>query len=102
MWQARESELQLLQNIILPKCYTSHVPTSTPVELRIFSDASKRAYGSVAYLMAEDDEGRVQVSFEHPVTKLLVLDYDNGLLHPGPDCVLAEIRRTYWILCDGK
>lgn len=35
---------------------------------------------------------------DHHVTKMLILDYDNGLLHAGPDCVFAELRRMYWII----
>nr|XP_055047823.1 uncharacterized protein LOC129433267 [Misgurnus anguillicaudatus] len=35
---------------------------------------------------------------EHPITKLLIQDYDNRLFHPGPERVFAELRRTYWIL----
>ncbi|XP_075343516.1 uncharacterized protein LOC142401954 [Odontesthes bonariensis] len=34
----------------------------------------------------------------HPVTRLLIQDFDNRLLHPGPERVFAEIRRSYWIL----
>ncbi|XP_057704715.1 uncharacterized protein LOC130923208 [Corythoichthys intestinalis] len=34
----------------------------------------------------------------HPVTKLLIQDYDSTLLHPGPERVLAEMRRKFWIL----
>lgn len=35
---------------------------------------------------------------KHPVTQLLIKDYDESLLHPGPDRVFGEIRCTYWIL----
>lgn len=35
---------------------------------------------------------------DHPITKLIIQDYDNRLLHPGPERVFAEIRRTYWII----
>ncbi|XP_076857121.1 uncharacterized protein LOC143511024 [Brachyhypopomus gauderio] len=35
---------------------------------------------------------------DHPITQLLVKDYDNRLLHAGPERVFAEIRRAYWIL----
>ncbi|KAL0156947.1 hypothetical protein M9458_048193, partial [Cirrhinus mrigala] len=35
---------------------------------------------------------------DHPVTKLIIQDYDNRLLHPGPERVFAELRRTYWII----
>ncbi|KAL0153033.1 hypothetical protein M9458_051632, partial [Cirrhinus mrigala] len=32
---------------------------------------------------------------DHPITKQ---DYDNRLLHPGPERVFAELRKTYWII----
>ena len=35
---------------------------------------------------------------KHPVTKLLVQQYDNKLCHSGPERVFAEIRRRFWIL----
>ncbi|XP_067265288.1 uncharacterized protein [Chanodichthys erythropterus] len=35
---------------------------------------------------------------QHPVTKLIIKDYDEKLCHPGPERVFAEIRRTYWVL----
>ncbi len=35
---------------------------------------------------------------KHPVTRLIIKDYDTRLLHPGPQRVFAEIRRSYWIL----
>ncbi|KAJ8286056.1 hypothetical protein GJAV_G00034060 [Gymnothorax javanicus] len=34
----------------------------------------------------------------HPVTCLLIQDFDSRLRHPGPERVFAELRRTYWIL----
>lgn len=34
----------------------------------------------------------------HPVTRLLIQDFDSRLRHPGPERVFAEIRRAYWIL----
>lgn len=34
----------------------------------------------------------------HQIVKLLIQDYDDKLLHPGPERVLAELRRQYWIL----
>ncbi|XP_026115567.1 uncharacterized protein LOC113094113 [Carassius auratus] len=35
---------------------------------------------------------------QHPVTKLIIKDYDKKLHHPGPERVFAELRRTYWVL----
>ena len=34
----------------------------------------------------------------HHVTKLLIQDIDESLKHPGPERVLAELRRRFWIL----
>lgn len=35
---------------------------------------------------------------KHPLTKLIIHDFDETLLHPGPERVLAEVRRRFWIL----
>lgn len=34
----------------------------------------------------------------HPITKLIIADYDSKLAHPGPERVFAELRRRFWIL----
>ncbi|XP_051791369.1 uncharacterized protein LOC127529975 [Erpetoichthys calabaricus] len=34
----------------------------------------------------------------HPVTKLIIQEYDAKLHHPGPERVFAELRRNVWIL----
>nr|XP_055033759.1 uncharacterized protein LOC129422083 [Misgurnus anguillicaudatus] len=34
----------------------------------------------------------------HHITKLLIKDTDQRLLHPGSERVLAELRRQYWVL----
>ncbi|KAF7648188.1 hypothetical protein LDENG_00160600 [Lucifuga dentata] len=34
----------------------------------------------------------------HQVTKLLIQHYDQKLLYPGSERVLAELRRQYWVL----
>lgn len=34
----------------------------------------------------------------HPVTKLIIQNYDSKLCHPGPERVFAELRRKYWVL----
>ncbi|CAL9695893.1 unnamed protein product [Knipowitschia caucasica] len=35
---------------------------------------------------------------KHSVTQLVIKDTDNSLLHPGPERVLAELRRRFWIV----
>lgn len=48
--------------------------------------------------LPEDTLHPLVLAPEHPITQLLVKEYDNRLLHAGPERVFAEIRRTYWIL----
>ncbi|XP_073334837.1 uncharacterized protein [Pagrus major] len=64
-WYAWESELQQLPSISLPRCY---VDLATDISactqtIHIFSDASEKAYGAVAYLRTVDHSGNVQVAF---------------------------------------
>lgn len=68
VWQEWESELPALQNIILPRCYSSEKMNSesSQREIHIFCDASERAYGSVAYLRTENAEGEVETAFSQP------------------------------------
>ncbi|XP_033637433.1 uncharacterized protein LOC117298338 [Asterias rubens] len=35
---------------------------------------------------------------QHHITKLIIRDYDEKLLHYGPERILAELRRKFWIL----
>ncbi|KAI3370633.1 hypothetical protein L3Q82_007201 [Scortum barcoo] len=34
----------------------------------------------------------------HQIIKLLIQEFDHKLLHPGPERVLAEMQRQYWVL----
>lgn len=34
----------------------------------------------------------------HQITKLLIKDFDDKMLHPGPEQVFAEVHCTFWIL----
>lgn len=49
--------------------------------------------------LEEDTIHLIILAPNYHVTKFLIKDYDNRLLHAGPDRVIAEIRRTYWIIC---
>ncbi|KAK7939924.1 hypothetical protein WMY93_003250 [Mugilogobius chulae] len=65
LWNAWVSELHILPNISINRCYV-HSDTnlsSATQSIHIFSDASERAYGSVAYLHTIDSKGAVQVAF---------------------------------------
>lgn len=35
---------------------------------------------------------------KHPLSHLIIKDYDEKLFHPGPERVFSEIRRNYWII----
>ncbi|KAK0156172.1 hypothetical protein N1851_000542 [Merluccius polli] len=64
-WKAWEQELPTLQRIQLPRSYFSpsiDLETSL-LTLHVFCDASELAYGSVAYVRAEEPAGDVHVSF---------------------------------------
>ncbi|KAE8281784.1 hypothetical protein D5F01_LYC19167 [Larimichthys crocea] len=64
-WHAWESELHQLPAISLPRCYVSpETDFSTCTQsIHIFSDASEKAYGAVAYLRTVDHAGYIQVAF---------------------------------------
>ncbi|XP_052456318.1 uncharacterized protein LOC128016040 [Carassius gibelio] len=51
-----------------------------------------------AATLPEDALHPIVLAPEHPITKLLIQDFDNRLMHAGPERVFAELRRTYWVL----
>ncbi|KAL0153648.1 hypothetical protein M9458_051013, partial [Cirrhinus mrigala] len=55
-WTAWEEELKYLPQVTLPRCYNPSYMDHSDVrhEIHIFSDASEKAYGAVAYLLSED------------------------------------------------
>ncbi len=65
LWKTWEAELPNLQKIALPRCYFPICADSlsAAVDLHVFCDASEEAYGSVAYLRVEDEQGHTHVSF---------------------------------------
>ena len=48
-WQAIAEHLQDTTDILLPRCYLTHV-SDVPKKLHVFCDASKKAYGAVIYI----------------------------------------------------
>ncbi|KAG1926140.1 guanine nucleotide-binding protein G(I)/G(S)/G(O) subunit gamma-2 [Pimephales promelas] len=64
-WKVWEAELQYLPLVALPRCYIPCSMDNSEVtrEIHIFTDASEKAYGAVAYLRSEDPCGRIHLSF---------------------------------------
>lgn len=64
-WLAWVAELPALPQLQFVRAYTPASADSSSAlrELHVFSDASERAYGSVAYLHTTDDHGQVIVNF---------------------------------------
>lgn len=64
-WNEWEGELQVLPSISLPRCYTPKEVDSASSfrDVHIFCDASEKAYGAVAYLRTEDNQGKTYLSF---------------------------------------
>ena len=48
--------------------------------------------------LEEDALHPIVLDPHHPITKLIIQDGDSRLMHPGPDRVVAELRRRFWIL----
>ncbi|XP_026101210.1 uncharacterized protein LOC113072449 isoform X1 [Carassius auratus] len=64
-WNEWESQLQFLHKISFPRsCVPASVDqTRSIIDLHVFSDASESAYGAVAYLRTEDQQGKIHLSF---------------------------------------
>ena len=70
VWLQWRSELKLLSDKHIPRCYFTKGACITSVELHGFCDASKHAYAGVIYLRIMDSDGNVQVSLVTSKTKV--------------------------------
>ena len=69
-WLQWRSELHLLSNKHIPRCYFDKRSQIATVQLHGFSDASENAYAAVIYLRMIDTFGKVQISLVTAKTKV--------------------------------
>jgi len=64
-WTNWEEELKFLLQVTVPSCYNpSHMDQSDVYQkIHVFSDASENAYGAVAYLHLEGNQGILNLAF---------------------------------------
>lgn len=48
--------------------------------------------------LATEEAHPIVLDPKHPLTRLIIKDYDEKLCHPGPERVFTDIRRRYWVL----
>ena len=61
-WSKWKSQLPMLSNHHVPRCYYPKGANITSAQLHGFSDASEKAYSGVVYLRLEDSNGAVYTS----------------------------------------
>ena len=64
-WHRWRSELRLLSDKHIPRCYCSKSIRGCRTELHGFSDASEEAYSCVVYLRTQDPDDNIEVSHCH-------------------------------------
>lgn len=63
LWSEWINSLESLKDIKIPRCYTSQLSKATNTEIHIFSDASEKAIGAVAYLKTRFSDNSVSIGF---------------------------------------
>ena len=69
-WSQWRSELHMLSQKHLPRCYFDKSTDPALIEMHGFSDASEAAYSAVVYLRITDKSGNVQTSLVSSKTKV--------------------------------
>lgn len=69
-WLQWRSELHLLSNRHVPRCYFPKEFHIAKMQLHGFSDASERAYAGVVYIRMVDNDGNIHVSLVMSKTKV--------------------------------
>ncbi|XP_077970379.1 uncharacterized protein LOC120343863 [Styela clava] len=69
-WENWVSQLPILNDVSVPRCYKPPGFTPIDIQLHCFCDASQDGYGAVAYLRFIDANGSVHVSFVKSVSRI--------------------------------
>ncbi len=48
--------------------------------------------------LEEDNIHPIVLDPHHPLTKLIIRDYDDSLHHPGSERLFTELQRKFWVL----
>ena len=72
-WHRWRSELRLLSDKHIPRCYCSKSIRGCRTELHGFSDASEEAYSCVVYLRTQDPDDNIEVSIVMSKTRVAPL-----------------------------
>ena len=70
VWSTWHSQLKLLSQIHVPRCYFPKNVQIVSIQLHSFSDASRDAYAGVVYLRMEDTDGTYHVALVASKTRL--------------------------------
>lgn len=90
-------ELQLLQSgkPVPPSSRLVKLAPEYDADMKIIRVGERLRHSE--YLDAQEKHPIV-VDGNHPVTKLIIKEFDDKLKHPGQERVFAELRRHYWVI----
>ncbi|KAJ8369138.1 hypothetical protein SKAU_G00091660 [Synaphobranchus kaupii] len=109
---SQEAELIILQQV-QHECFPAeltHLRASKPVPSSSRLAALAPEFDNTSQLirvggrlrrsgdLEEDAIHPIVLDSHHPVTKLIIQDFDEKIHHPGAERVFAEVRRRYWVL----
>jgi hypothetical protein len=68
-WKILLNDLRVVENVAIPRCYSTNLTTATQIELHTFVDASELAFAAVSYLRIKL-ENEIHVAFVAAKTKV--------------------------------
>ena len=94
-WNSFLTELELLNNVRIPRYYFHANLKPNSIQLHGFSDSSKQAYAAVVYLRSSYDDGHIKVSLVSSKTRVAPLKQQSiPRLELLGTCILARLMDT--------